>query len=56
MKIITLTAEIFVSLIFTNFMNSDRFSENQHQRNFPLEFHLRNLIPTKKCFDTHLRK
>ena len=36
-------------LIFSNFVNLNNF-----QRNFPLKVRLRELIPVKEVFETHL--
>ena len=43
-------------LIFPNFVNFDRFDENQYLRNFTFRVHLQNLIPARKFFLIHLRK
>ena len=45
-----------MGLIFPNFVNFDRFGENQHLRNFPLKTHLQKLIPAKKFVQIHFRK
>ena len=39
-----------------NFVNFDRFRENQYLRNFPLRVHLQKLIPAKKVFEIYLQK
>ena len=41
----------FKCLIFSYFVKLDNF-----QRNFPLKVRLRELIPVKEVFETHLRK
>ena len=46
----------FMVQIFPNFVNFDRFDENQYLRNFPFRVYLRNLIPAKRFFRIHLRK
>ena len=43
-------------LIFPNFMNFDRFGENQYLKNFPLRVHLGNLITARKFFPNSFAK
>ena len=46
----------FMVQIFPNFVNFDRFEENQYLRNFPFRVRLRNLTPVKRFFRIYLRK